>query len=237
MLALLLLGDAIFIFIHIQLGLAKDLHHNVLSLGHEHGIPECYQYLKWMLSAFACAYLYEQRQKPLYLAWAVVFTYLFIDDSAEFHEQVGRALRDGFGLTPGLFHRAQNMGEALAAAMIVPALLGMVVMAYLRTDDLAARWFTWRMVPGLGLLFVGGICFDLAGAKLLHFLSSISGYSLPWLAIGVFEDGGEMIGASFLAANALTQALAVRRLTTHKAAAVTPADYSLQPLPQRISSW
>ena len=169
-LAFFVVGDLIFILIHIRLMLTGHLHHNVFDLGHEGGVPEWFNYSKWAIGGLACAYAYYRRREPLYFAWAALFIYLLLDDSMEFHEHVGRALRDDLTLPAGILGRAQNLGEALAAAMIMASLFVMMAVAYVLNGAGSARSFTWRMTPGLVLLFVAGVCFDVGAKKLMPML-------------------------------------------------------------------
>lgn len=236
-LALFLFGDLIFILIQIRLALAGQLHHNAFDLGHEGGVPEWFNYSKWAIGGIACLYAYERRREPLYFAWAVLLLYLLIDNSSELHEHIGRALRDGLSLQPGFLGRGQNLGEALAAALIITSLFVIMTLAYLLNGSGSARSFTWRMTPWLVLLFISGVCFDIAGDKLMPILSAVAGVNVPSVTRSIIEDGGEMIAASFLAVTAIAQAAAYfARQTAVIDGALNPTSY-LSPQPVSLRPW
>lgn len=82
MLGLLLLGDSLFILIHVVLGLTGLLPTAfLLNVEQDGGIPEIFNYLKWTACILGCLWLFQQMRERLYLFWALVFLYLLLDDS------------------------------------------------------------------------------------------------------------------------------------------------------------
>lgn len=90
LLALLLLIDITFISIHLWIWSSGDSIGGInLNLESDGSVPELFNYFKWLVSAYACVFAFLRRRDALYLIWAVLFAYFFLDDSQSIHETVG----------------------------------------------------------------------------------------------------------------------------------------------------
>jgi hypothetical protein len=58
----------------------------------------------------------DRARAPLYLAWALLFTYFLFDDSRELHDIMGHALVSKLGMNGVFGSRAQEFGELAAYA-------------------------------------------------------------------------------------------------------------------------
>ena len=58
----------------------------------------------------------DRARAPLYLAWALLFTYFLFDDSRELHDTMGHALVSKLGMNGVFGSRAQEFGELAAYA-------------------------------------------------------------------------------------------------------------------------
>ena len=201
LLSLLLLIDITFIAVHLWLWSRGQLSVQ-LDIEVDGSIPEFFNYLKWLTSAVACAYAFYRRGEPLYLAWAMLFTYFLADDVNSIHEQIGIKVATAFDLGPALMLRGLDLGELSVSLTVGAVLLGVMVLLYWRTDnDSDVRGFTRQQLPWLGLLIFCGVVVDM-----LHIQIGIFGSPVLTLLCVVVEDGGEMIAASFLAAISVRQA-------------------------------
>ena len=69
------------------------------SLENESGYAEYYQHFKELAVALIALTLLIKSADPLYLCWTLLFSYLFLDDSFEFHENLGLLLSKSLNLT------------------------------------------------------------------------------------------------------------------------------------------
>lgn len=202
LLSLLLLIDITFIAVHLWLWSRGQLSAQ-LNVEVDGSIPEMFNYLKWAASAFACAYTFSHRREPLFLAWALLFFYFFLDDANQIHELLGGRLVTAFDLGPALALRGQDFGELAVSLAVGTVLLGVMAVVYWKADNSdGSRRFTQRQLPWLAVLIFCGVVVDM-----LHIQISIFGSPILALILEVIEDGGEMVAASFLTAASVRQAL------------------------------
>ncbi len=159
-------------------------------------------YLLWLASALACAYTFARRREPIYLAWILLFVYLFLDDATQIHEQYGYSLAIAMQWAPALALRARDFGELAVSAIAGTILLSTITFAYWRSDE-AGRAFTRQLLPWLGALIGCGVGVDMLEIQLESFGSPLN------IILEVVEDGGEMIAASFLTALSVREAMRV----------------------------
>ena len=150
--------------------------------------PEKFQYWKWLACTVLCS--------PTRLAWAALFLYVLLDDSLELHEEISASIAKSLDLVPALGLRAKDFGEIAVTLIAGLLLIGLIVICYRRSDNNRARALTWALLPWLGLLVISGLVLDMAHGMIRTFY----GGELAVMISGVFEDGGEMIAASFLTA-------------------------------------
>jgi hypothetical protein len=137
-----------------------------------------------------------------YLAWALVFGYILVDDSFSIHEGLGERVADGFNFAPILGIRAVDLGEIAVSAMVGSGLLLAVGAAY--------RWGseTFRGVSRILLVMLGGLVFFGVVVDVVH---EMVGHGWIYPIVGGIEDGGEMMVMSVICAYTLGVLLASRK--------------------------
>ena len=183
-LLLLVSADLAFFMMHILSSYTHLLQDARLSLEHDGGYAEHYQYIKeyWIFILLAIAAI--RFRQPSLAVWAVLYGYFLLDDALTLHEHLGTAIAIHLGRRPFLHLRMQDYGELLVASMILLIFLLLLFPALRRCSH---RWRQTNLdlVVLLLLLAFCGVFLDT-----LHiFLSSIPGTSL----FSLLEDGGEML--------------------------------------------
>lgn len=205
LLTLLLLVDIILIIIHIWLW-AQGQRSFAFNIEADRSIPEVFNYLKWTISAIACVYIYKRDRGFLYMIWALLFFYFLLDDANQIHEQLGSILVVALDINPALALRGQDFGELAVSLIVGCVLLGAMAYLYLRDDNqTGSKDFTKLQLPWLGVLIFCGVFVDMFHMQIEFFKSP----SLTMI-VGVIEDGGEMIAASFLTFISVERALRIR---------------------------
>src|SRR5690606_28724289 len=99
LLVLLLVGDLVYVAIHLVATGTTLLDSPLATLDVDRGYAEFFQYLKllWACLLLACVGLRSRRWQ--YLAWVALFGYLLADDSLSLHENLGVVLADRLALT------------------------------------------------------------------------------------------------------------------------------------------
>lgn len=208
LLALLLLGDLVLLVLHTVNALTPWLNHGNLSIHRDQGLPELYQYLKWLGIVVLLAYLSRQWRFRGYAAWALLFGYLLCDDAFSIHEHAGGYIAGLLQGTPPWGLRLQDLGE-LAATGIAAGLLFIPLAAAVRKGPDEFR----RVSRGLFLLLLALAFFGVA-LDMVH-TAMRSGWKADFL-LGFIEDGGEMGVASLILGYVYAQAV--------RAAAARPRD-------------
>lgn len=150
-------------------------------ISRDRGFPELFQYLKEASIVALTVQLFRARGSLVYLAWAVAFTYLLLDDSLEIHETVGDWVAEGLGFGTILGIEARDLGQVLVSASAGAVLLGFAAVATLR-DRSPAR----ALSAQLGLIIVA-----------LAFFGVVTDVIDAIDLFGIVEDGGEMAAMSF----------------------------------------
>lgn len=123
---------------------------------------------------------YLRRGQILYLAWALLFGFVLIDDKFQYHETYGTWLARDLDLVSRGGLMAVEQGELLAWALaglaLVPLCLRALMVSHGRTR-------------GHGVLFFGilaALAFCAIGLDVVHSV-------LDWRSLTLLEDGGEML--------------------------------------------
>lgn len=165
---MLLLGDSLFILIHVALGLTGLLPTAfLLNVEQDGGIPEIFNYLKWTACILGCLWLFQQMRERLYLFWALVFLYLLLDDSFSIHEVVGAQLAFSMKWQSAFALRAIDFGEMAVMLLAAVAVLAPVAVAYLLSADEVAKAFSRNLMLWLVAFAVFG-----CGIDMLHIMVS-----------------------------------------------------------------
>ena len=200
LLILLLVADLVFILLYISCWLPSSLplsraisevvtHQELLWLTEDWSYAEVFQYIKELWIVLILGFISWQRKSFLLIAWALLFSYLLMDDSLSIHEVMGSRIsillqfQDTFGL------RAVDFGEVLVSATVAIAFLIVISWAYFRsssTDRKYSQFLTFFLLA----LAITGVFFDL-----IHVVVSNNLYFNFIFAL--LEDGGEQIIMSF----------------------------------------
>ncbi|RIH80958.1 hypothetical protein Mterra_03414 [Calidithermus terrae] len=160
-----------------------------MALDMDRGYAEVFGYVQefWVvLAALGLAWL---RRAPAYLAWALLFAYLLLDDFYGLHEALAPlvAARAGLGPLGGL--EPAEAAELLVLLGVGLALAGAVALAYgLARPETRAQFR--QVVPLVLLLPVFGVVVDAVHEKF------VEGRFNLWLEL--LEDGGEMAAISLV---------------------------------------
>lgn len=140
LLVILLALDALFILLHILVSTTAFSDNPNFRISHEGGYAEHFQYAKSFLMAVLLSILAWRYRVWLFAAWALVFTYIFLDDMLAFHENMGERIGGLFDFAAGLPLRPRDIGEATVLLVCGTSLFLLVWFSYRRSNhDLAKR--------------------------------------------------------------------------------------------------
>jgi hypothetical protein len=206
LLALLVLGDAAFIAVHVVTrymvwrGLLDSSAASAYSLTTDGAIAEQFNYAKLLVAGVMMAIAWRCSQVPLYVGFAVMFFILLCDDSLQIHETGGAWISRAFGFVPMLGLRAVDFGELIVMGAMGALALVALTAGSLRTPKDQSIFLPY-FLGAIGLLVFCGGLIDMA-----HVAVSSGGSELVRgvrvMVFSILEDGGEMIATSFLCAYA-----------------------------------
>jgi hypothetical protein len=185
--------DAALIALHAARYAFPSLHVWYLSVQEDHSLAEWWQYVKEAAIAVAMLRVAMLKHNRAYLAWAILFAYLLLDDSMRLHDQAGAAL--GLAMHfEGIFGlRPQELGELIFLGLMGPLIIAMIAAAYFDrrcADDEFRQVSRWMIGMMIVLLFFG------VALDMLHEMVSF------WVPlrklVGGMEDGGEMVVMSLI---------------------------------------
>lgn len=179
-LAILLIGDTI-------LGILSERYGGPLNIRVDGSIPEIFQYLKEVLTASFFHRTFLATRQIMYAGFALLFAFLFLDDSLRYHEQAGTWLADVADFSPladSLGVRDNDIGELVSAALPV-AVFGLLLSWGYWIADEDVRRVGRRVVWGVCCLGFFGVAIDM-----LDRLPSVVGFRKT---IAFIEDFGEML--------------------------------------------
>ncbi len=199
-LILLLVADLVFILLYISCWLPSSIpvskaiskvvtHQELLWLTEDWSYAEVFQYLKELWIALILGFIAWQRKSFLLIAWALLFTYLLIDDSLRIHEVIGGRISNLLQFQDAFELRAVDFGEVLVSATVASVFLIIISWAYFRSSS-TERKYSQFLTLFLLALAVTGVFLDL-----IHVVVSDNLYFDFIFAL--LEDGGEQIIMSF----------------------------------------
>lgn len=179
----------------------------LLDVTQDHALPETFNYLKWAFCVSVFAEAWVRVRARIYLALAVVFLAIFLDDALQIHENVGHLAARTFGLRGAFGLRAKDFGEILYFVALGTVALSIIVLSLRHGGTIHAEFGRLFVLLLFVLALFGGV------ADAIHMLTitlreTLAGRAVDF-AVGLVEDGGEMIAASA----AVALAVGVRRLT------------------------
>lgn len=189
LLLLLFSADFLFIALHVVHRLASTLSVQ-FDIAKDGGYPEIFVYIKYVSASVLLAWIWSKTRCNGYLAWMVVFVYFFADDALKIHERVGGLMALKMEFHPPFNMRLQDFGELAVSAMAGTLLLVFLMLAYWRSSS-AFRKVSSDMLVLILLLVFFGVVIDMA-----HSAIKVGGL---WAgALGILEDGGEMVASSLI---------------------------------------
>lgn len=188
-LGLLLAGDIVLLFF--------SAHHSIwlLNVRVDWSIPEIYQYLKEILSTVLLVFVFRHTSERLYLVFAALAAFMFIDDALKYHEHIGHFLSPVLAKTslPDILQTAPNyIGEVLSLVPLV--LVAPIAIVLFFKANREAKIFAIILTTLLGFLFVFGVIFDF----FVH--SGLTASRDLVVFMSLLEDSGEMVVMSFITA-------------------------------------
>ncbi len=170
----------------------------ILDVTEEWNIAGMILYLKLLAISVLLFMSMLRSRERMFGAFAIVFAILLLDDTMQFHEIGGEALIEVMRLHDAWSLTAQDLGElvvwCVTGAVCVALLTAGIYMGSQRAR-LLARYYLGAIVA----LGVAGIVFDMFHSALE---TIVGGDTVLAFAMGLAEDGGEMLVLSVLLAYA-----------------------------------
>lgn len=189
-LSLLLVGDAFFVVLHFVLSMTSWIESSLFLISEDHGYAEFYQYVKMLWLVVLLGGLSSKVKEKGYIAWAILYAYLLIDDALTVHERLGAVIAERLGFISMLGLRAQDFGELLVISVPVIACSGLIFLFYKSGTKTFRRTSETLFYMTCFLAFFG-IFLDM-----LHIMFASN--RMVNIVIGVLEDGGEMVVVSLI---------------------------------------
>lgn len=204
---LILFAVAIALVILAEMGRIEPAHPDLLLAG-DTTLSERFNHLKWLMITATMLLIFWRTRLPIFLALAIFYGLILIDDAGRLHERGGARLAPHLRTLGDMGISSHQAGELLVWAGIGLLLLPGLVLTALRTP----RRVWYDLVPlalaFIGLLFSAVIvdaCHDLVARQM-----NAAGYDMPfplWLAMVTIENVGEAVFASLTAAVAISLAM------------------------------
>jgi hypothetical protein len=148
-----------------------------------------FQYAKTYAVVCALGAVWWRSREHVYGAWMLVFAYVLFDDALRIHERGGAAAAAFFGYRPSFGLRAQDFGELTVWVAFGLAFVLVLLVSYARASAESRR-----AARGIARLFAVLVFFG-AFIDMLH---SAAQPPLLRAALGIVEDGGEMLAMSLV---------------------------------------
>lgn len=189
-LRLLIYTDLFLIILHLIHAHTPYLPQRIFSIERDRSFAEVFQYVKefWLVLLFCWLSLLKGNRA--YIAWAPIFAYLLVDDSFQRHERLGGAVARHLGLRRTMNLGAKDLGELVVIAISGAICLLIVGTAYLLGKE-KFRKSSRFIVLMLAVLAFFGVVLDV-GHVMVGKGASLYG------ALGLLEDGGEMLVMSWI---------------------------------------
>ncbi len=190
---LLILADLAFIAVHVVSNTMslEFLSGDLFSIARDHGYAEFFQYVKEFWIILLTLSVFSKTREMGYIAWAIVWAYLLLDDSLRIHENLGAIMAYKLNLVPTLGLRAQDLGELVVTATSLTFLSILIGIYYSQGSSM------FRKISGDFLLLLATIAFFGVFVDMADIAIKL-GSTVKSLLV-VVEDGGEMMAISMLA--------------------------------------
>jgi hypothetical protein len=183
-LVVLVLGDLLFIALHLMYVETSLLASGRWSIAEDRGYAEMFQYVKFLGICLALGRLFVRTHLRVLIGWIAVFAFLLLDDAGRIHEHFGLAFAVWTRLPDIGALRARDIGEFIYALLAGLLVVPLVAFGWLRGAP-PARAISADLAV---LLIALGGCG--VGADLVHRMLSATFMDV---LTGLLEDGGEMI--------------------------------------------
>jgi hypothetical protein len=189
LLILLIVGDLLFLLLHLIHTYTHLLPDNLFSLLQDRGYAEFYQYMKelWILLLFLV--LGIRKRNILFLILSLLFLYFLLDDSFELHERVGAFLAYNLNFQPRFGLRDVDFGELAVFLFFGAQFLLLMGVAYLHVDAFS-RSVLKKLLIMLALLAFFGVLIDMVQITMAN--------PVAYNILGMADDGGELFVMSVI---------------------------------------
>lgn len=192
MLGSLLAVDAVLVALHVFGYYGLNVLGERWSIHTDGGYPEIVQYVKCLVAA-VLALVGAARRSPSLAVWAAILAYIALDDMLRLHEQAA-GIDVVERLTAGRDVPQQVLGELVVAGSIGLVTVSLVAIGWWAACGAARR----AHVDLLALIVLFG-----AFSVLVDLVHGMVGGSWAGMALGVLEDGGELVVLSLVVAYAV----------------------------------
>lgn len=171
-------------------------YNHIIDFGSENSVASYFLYLLEISTAafFLAAFVLTRRQ--FFLFFAILYLVIFFDDYLQIHERFGGFLVHNFELITVLYLREQDVGELLAWVTMAVCILPLGITSFQKLEE-SDHFYYMAVASSFILLLFCGVLLDMVHSHTDGIISH---------AIGILEDGGELVAV------ALTFALAFSRV-------------------------
>lgn len=165
------------------------------------GVGNVLTYGKWLLCVVFLLLAWRAVRQPVLLGLAAIFLAILLDDSLQLHERLGTTLALAWELPEAWGLRPDDLGELVVWALFGGSCLVVFLAGYRAS---AAAWRRTGEVFLLGFLALAacGIALDMLHVMTFPLAAAGEAGRVLKFAVGLAEDGGEMIVASLITAYA-----------------------------------
>lgn len=162
--------------------------YHVTDFGTEASLASHFLYLLEVLTAIFFLVAFFLTKKRFFIFFAILYLMIFFDDYLQIHEKIGALLAENFMLPNAFGLREQDIGELLAWSVMAICIMPVGAISFRNLDEAAtiycyAVWSSFAM-----LLFCAAVL------DMIHVL--VDRGEMIWHAMGIFEDGGELVAIS-----------------------------------------
>jgi hypothetical protein len=197
LLILILVGSADFIFIVLHPASKVGFLSQQFDITQEGGYAELFQYVKEFWCTILLLLVAWQVRSAAYLVWALFFGYLLADDMLQIHENGGELIAAHLDFASGFGLRARDLGELTVTVAVVTILLSALSLTYWHSTACFRKVSLDILLLLVGLAFFG-VAMDMLHVMVYNVEALGDWASILGEAIGLVEDGGEMLMMSLM---------------------------------------
>ena len=180
----LILITIVFIVIHLSHTYWGSPASDLFDIEVDNSFSEIFLYVQELGIVILLFMLWRENKTVLYLAWALIFVYVLLDDSLLIHERIGVFLVDLWGVENNFGVRGRDITEVGVQLAFGVPLVSFAAWAHYFRGDRVSRKISITLFFLLALLATFAIIIDWFHVKIM-----IEGSKE---IIGTIEDGGEM---------------------------------------------